>query len=233
MVLKRRRSYLYGAWLPCQATTSSGEWSIGAATDVPAELRQQLEAPVEILVPGRRREEVARVGQPVRADRAQIRQPQRRPEVLAHVASCLARRAARPESAGRAGRRRSPAARSRARRARWPAAAARAAARSAARRRRRRRSARASSGSRRTSESRNRHVRSGEPLPPDGGESGEKVRRFARHRGADPSAADSAGSTGAKRLVMQPSERPGGTRRAPPQDGSGTASCAGWHAAAR
>src|SRR3546814_16270642 len=30
MVLKRRRSYLQGAQLPCQATTSSGECPIGA-----------------------------------------------------------------------------------------------------------------------------------------------------------------------------------------------------------
>src|SRR6202007_3054270 len=30
IALKRARSYLYGARLPCQATTSSGEWSIGA-----------------------------------------------------------------------------------------------------------------------------------------------------------------------------------------------------------
>src|SRR5918993_4180717 len=35
MVLNRAVSYLYGALLPCQATTSSGEWSSSVAQSVP------------------------------------------------------------------------------------------------------------------------------------------------------------------------------------------------------
>src|ERR1700733_3425576 len=35
ITMKRERSYLYGAKLPCQATTESGEWSISAAQRLP------------------------------------------------------------------------------------------------------------------------------------------------------------------------------------------------------
>src|SRR5215468_4520034 len=38
IALKRARSYLYGARLPCHATTSSGEWSIGADHSRPENL---------------------------------------------------------------------------------------------------------------------------------------------------------------------------------------------------
>ena len=54
-----------------------------APSTVPAEFRHQLEVPVAILVRGDRREEIARIRQPVRADRPEIREPQRRAEVLA------------------------------------------------------------------------------------------------------------------------------------------------------
>ena len=104
MVLKRARSYLYGARLPCQATTSSGEWSsssptAGRGTSAPARTARSTSSNAATGC-----QEVARVGEAVGADRAQIGQAERRAVVLADVA---ARRAIqrRRGSARRAGSR--------------------------------------------------------------------------------------------------------------------------------
>src|SRR5512141_1697475 len=43
--LKRARSYLYGAQVPCHATTSSGEWSMGARQRRPMNLATSSKAP--------------------------------------------------------------------------------------------------------------------------------------------------------------------------------------------
>src|SRR5262245_57102152 len=45
IVLKRVRSYLNGARLPCHATTSSGEWSIGARQSRPPNLPTSSKSP--------------------------------------------------------------------------------------------------------------------------------------------------------------------------------------------
>src|ERR1700728_4050959 len=45
MVLKRRRSYLQGALLPCQATTSSGEGPMRAVHSPPANLATSSKSP--------------------------------------------------------------------------------------------------------------------------------------------------------------------------------------------
>ncbi len=63
-----------------------------------AEFRHQLEVTREILVPGRRRLEVARVRQAVGADRPQVRQPQGRAEILAKIATRRAIRQLDPET---------------------------------------------------------------------------------------------------------------------------------------
>jgi hypothetical protein len=59
----------------------------GGAPEAAGELGDQLEIAFHVFVPGYRRLEVARVGQTVRADRAQFRQAQRGAEVLQHVAA--------------------------------------------------------------------------------------------------------------------------------------------------
>src|SRR5260370_10869765 len=45
IVLKRARSYLYGRELPCQATTSNGEWSSAVAHRCPANFATSSQAP--------------------------------------------------------------------------------------------------------------------------------------------------------------------------------------------
>ncbi|KAG0916932.1 hypothetical protein G6F32_016479 [Rhizopus arrhizus] len=45
MVLKWRRSDLYGACVPCQATTSSGEWSMDARQNPPVNLAISSKSP--------------------------------------------------------------------------------------------------------------------------------------------------------------------------------------------
>ena len=60
-------------------------------------LLDQLERFVAILIPGGRRLEIARVGKPVRSDRAKLRQPQQRPMILGNIAACRAIRQQRSE----------------------------------------------------------------------------------------------------------------------------------------
>ena len=57
---------------------------------VPLELGDQREVALDVLVPRDRRQEVARVRQAVRADRAEVGEAERRPVVLAHVAARVA-----------------------------------------------------------------------------------------------------------------------------------------------
>src|SRR5215471_20610318 len=45
IALKRARSYLQGARFPCQATTSSGEWSIGAIHNLPPNFATSSKSP--------------------------------------------------------------------------------------------------------------------------------------------------------------------------------------------
>src|SRR3954471_21602549 len=54
---------------------------------VATEFGDQLEVAFAVLVPGRRREEVARVGQSVAADRPEIRQAKRRTAIFADVSA--------------------------------------------------------------------------------------------------------------------------------------------------
>ena len=78
------------------------------------ELGDELEVALAILVARDRRQEVARVGEAVAADDAEVGQPERRAVVLAHVAARLAVGQLDGESARRAGSPRSRSARRRA-----------------------------------------------------------------------------------------------------------------------
>ena len=89
--LNLRRSYRYGAWVPCQATTSSGERE-RAGVEGAAGLLHQFELARHVLVGGLRIVEIARVGEAVGADRAEVRQVEGRAVILAQIA---ARRAVR------------------------------------------------------------------------------------------------------------------------------------------
>ena len=73
---------------------------------------------VDVLVRGDRRQEVARVGEPVRADRAELGQAERRAVILADIAARRAVAGDRRRKRGRAESRRSRPARPRARRTR-------------------------------------------------------------------------------------------------------------------
>ena len=68
------------------------------APQPPLEFRDQLEVAVAILERGDRRQEVARIGQAVRADRPELRQAEQRAVVLADVAARIVARAARRET---------------------------------------------------------------------------------------------------------------------------------------
>ena len=76
--------------MPCQATTSSGEWSISARQSRPRNFDDHFEGAFAIFIGGDGREEVAGVGQAVGADRAEVGQAERLAVVLADVAAGLA-----------------------------------------------------------------------------------------------------------------------------------------------
>ena len=65
---------------------------------LPAELRYQFHFALAVLVPRHRRLEIARVGEAVRADGAEVGQSHRRPEALADVAARLTVRQLDPEA---------------------------------------------------------------------------------------------------------------------------------------
>ena len=132
---------------------------------VPPGISRQVEIAFFVLEAAIGRQEIACIGQAVRADRPEIRagasahRNSRRHNRVPH------RRATRPGSASREGSLRSPAVRSRARPVRWPLAGAPVAERSAARRRRRKKSGPASNDWQRTGECRSRTAPRRPPLP--------------------------------------------------------------------
>ena len=72
------------------------------APQIAVHLRDQFERALAVFVRGVRREEIARIGKAVRADRSEFGQTQQRAEVLADIAARLRRPAASQQNARRA-----------------------------------------------------------------------------------------------------------------------------------
>ena len=90
IVLKRARSYFHGARLPCQATTSSGLWSSCVVHKAPRYFWTSSTGSSSSSKAGDRREEVARIGEAVRADRAELGQAEQGAVIFGDIAARLA-----------------------------------------------------------------------------------------------------------------------------------------------